>query len=116
MLLSRLPTLHVLFPDPSQALGRHRTLCRQVVGATGSETGRAGEMLGDAVCRVRRSGRSDRPRVRPRDLGYVLLEVLVPQEFGRGDNVIDLGAVRLGRLLRLYRNRDMPTPAVDRAI
>jgi hypothetical protein len=29
---------------------------------------------------------------------YVLLEMLVPQEFGRRENLVDLGGVRLHRL------------------
>jgi hypothetical protein len=28
----------------------------------------------------------------------VLLEALVPQEFGRGENVVDLAAIQLSRL------------------
>ena len=48
--------------------------------------------------RLRRSGKTIGPGFDHETWAYVLLEVLVPQEFGRRDNVIDLGAVRLGRL------------------
>jgi hypothetical protein len=47
-----------------------------------------------------RSGRSDRPQVDRETWAYVLLEVLVPQEFGRGDNVVDLGSFAISRLAR----------------
>jgi hypothetical protein len=97
-LMARLPHLHGLWSDASVALAQPE-LCRTMTGVGRQEIERASEMLGDAVCRAcAEAAEAIGPEFGPETWAYVLPGVLVPQEFGRGDNVIDLGAVRLGRL------------------
>jgi hypothetical protein len=87
-----------MWPDASVALA-YPELCRTMTGVGRQEIERAGEMLGNAVCRAyAEAAEAIGPEFDREAWAYVLLEVLVPQEFGRGDNVIDLGSVRLGRL------------------
>jgi hypothetical protein len=100
MLLSRLPTLHVLFPDPSQALGRHRALCRQVAGVTHAETGRAAEMLGAAVISATREAAEVLDDTFDADAwAAVLTEILRPARpaVGNACEVHDIATPRLVR-------------------
>jgi hypothetical protein len=70
-----------------------------MTGVGRQEIDRAGEMLGDAVRRAcAEAAEAIGPEFDHETWAYVLLEVLVPQEFGRGDNVIDLDGARLSRL------------------
>ena len=101
VLLSRLPTLHALFPDPSQTLGRHRALCRQVASVTDAEIERAGEMLGATVtsaCREAAEVLGD--KFDAEMWAAVLVEVLAPQCGPRTGEVIDIATLRLIRLAR----------------
>ena len=101
VLLSRLPTLHALFPDPSQTLGRHRALCRQVASVTDAEIERAGEMLRATVtstCREAAEVLGD--KFDAEMWATVLVEVLAPQCGPRTGEVIDIATLRLIRLAR----------------
>jgi hypothetical protein len=97
-ILARARILHALWPQPEAALA-YRTIAGKVVGIPDADIERAAEMLGDAVGHAcAEAAEAIGPKFDHETWAYVLLEVLVPQELGRGDNVVDLRAVRLGRL------------------
>jgi hypothetical protein len=79
-LVTRLPHLHALFPDPLHALGIHRPLCRIVCGVKDDELLHCAEMLGATVTSACREAAEGLDKTfDPEAWADVLTEILRPQ-------------------------------------
>jgi hypothetical protein len=102
-LVTRLPNLYALFPDPAHALGIHRPICRIVCGVKEEELLHIGDALFatiTAACRETAPDLGD--KFDAEVWADVLTEILKPQcpAAGAACEIHDIATLRLTRLAR----------------
>jgi hypothetical protein len=100
-LVTHLPNLHALFPDPLHALGIHRPLCLIVCGVADGELQHCAEMLGDVITSATRGAAEGLDDTFDAEMrAVVLVDLFAPQRGPRISEVVDIETPRLIGLAR----------------